>query len=171
PFREFASRIHRTNEELLLDDSGIEIKATSAQKILHGAMPMLEAAATKLRRCGDAQQRYILLVVHPLDQLAADVAHQPVAMTLEPPELPEGIDGLFVLWVPDQLTVWCAATDCWWQLLFEVFDPMDPPERADPDLALLQEAECELMAGIGYGEVTPYLFGVDPGLARTLDES
>lgn len=163
PFREVASYIHRTDDL----GAGIMIKPSSSTDILKGAKSLIDAAATKLRDHADAALRYAFLVVHPFDQLADDVARHPLAASvLEPPELPDGLDGLFVLWVPDQLTAWSAATDCWWQLIFELFDPDNPPERNDPELAFLQEVESDLMSAMGYRGATPYLFGVDPDLGE-----
>jgi hypothetical protein len=70
-----------------------------------------------------------------------------------------GVDGVWVLWGPDQLTAWSVQGHAWSQMIFSGVDP-DAPGSENQNLALLQEIELRFLELAGHSGVTPYLFEV-----------
>lgn len=160
-FREYDSATSRWGDERPPTDQGIRVVVQSADAVLSNARPLIHKAATKLSEVRDADTRHIFLLVHPFDQLALEVIEEPlVAAVLQPPAGLQGVDFLWVLWVPDQLTVWSVADESWCQMIFSAFDPECPPTDSGWR-SILQTAEERFLFTIKYTSGSPYLFGTE----------
>jgi hypothetical protein len=135
----------------------------TAESILRDAAPSLGAAAGALaRKCQPGWSRNVFIVIHPLDHFAYElVADSILAPALPPLSGAErlGLDTVWVLWVPDHLTMWSTAEGRWTEMMFRSIDP-DEGAATDLDgLAVLQAAEGAFLRRLGIDE-SPYLFRI-----------
>ena len=143
------------------DHAAHYVTVQSAADVLEDAAPQLRSAADALTRKRPAASRNAFLVIHPFDHLAVEIIDQPLLAHRLPPlaiaaELQ--LSTVWVLWVPDHLTMWSTTRDRWTEMLFRVFDP-DHPEAGAGPLSVLQEAEAEFLDASGL-KGSPYLFGL-----------
>lgn len=156
-YRKFDSRAENLGQAAL--GEGFEVRFESADDILRQAQPLIERMAINLASV-EAHRRYGFLVVHPFDKLAVELAKEPlIASVLSPLELPNGLDGLWVLWVPDQLATWSVEERCWYQMFFSASGIEEAPQSGEV-LEFLQEIETRFLAGIHWPGGSPYLFSL-----------
>ncbi|MFE8602844.1 hypothetical protein [Archangium violaceum] len=160
-FREFDSEINRTNARGG-DASGRSflLRAQTAREILTQARPLLDSAQTGLASKvvnPDATSRNIFLIVHPFDVLAVELEHPVLGPFLPDLGYLSDIDSVWVLWVPDHLTMWSREKKGWTDLMF---DAMGPDEIPPQELSPLQAAEVRFLSARGDKDGSPYLFKI-----------
>jgi hypothetical protein len=117
-----------------------------------------------LRKTSDGVSRNIFLVIHMFDRLAAETIESPIiGPALAPLDLEPDIDTVWVLWVPDHLTVWSTRERVWKDLFFSAANPDELASESPKPLTVLQDAEAEFLSTIGYSAGSPYLFGLSAG--------
>jgi hypothetical protein len=154
-FRKFNGWTDRAGSEAL--GAEVTVQVRSADTILSDAAPLINRMAMKLESVC-ANHRYGFMVVHPFEQFAAEIISEPVlAGVLQPLVLPQPLDGLWVLWWPDQVTAWSQTEHCWYQMFFDAVSSDDDTECSGP-LDALRETEEAFLSGIGFTEGSPFLF-------------
>ena len=154
-FRELSGSADKAGAKALGREISAEVKA--ADTILQEAASWMNKMAAKLA-AEAADHRYGFLIVHPFEQFAQEIMNQPLmAGVLKPLALPTPMDGLWVLWWPDQLTAWSTQEQCWYQMLFSGFGSEQELMDAGPR-DLLVEAEEAFLLGTGATKGSPFLF-------------
>ncbi|WP_157517578.1 hypothetical protein [Micromonospora rifamycinica] len=172
PFREFSESINRAARRGHRENFSIIVLVEHANDILSSAHPVLmQAQNALLRKAPGETSRNIFLVIHPFDRFALETYESPaIGAALAPAAIHPALDTLWVLWVPDHLTVWCTKDQTWTDLLFTGANLDEPPEAGRSPLAVLQEAESDFLAAVaghsGYTD-SPYLYEI----ARSQDPS
>ncbi|MEV4139345.1 hypothetical protein AB0J72_45180 [Dactylosporangium sp. NPDC049742] len=158
PYREFdhAIDVARTTSDAI--GSSLTVMVESANDILADARPLLERAQRSLlRKTSQHVSRNIFLVVHPLDRFALETYESLfIGAALAPLDL--SVDTVWVLWVPDHLTVWSRTDDSWTDLMFTAINPDEEVPTAPDSLSILQDAETHLLGEAGHRTGSPYLF-------------
>src|SRR5262249_54890075 len=111
----------------------------------------------------------VFLIIHPFDYMAFECIHSLVVGPLLP-SLSEftDLDSVWVLWVPNRLTVWSRAEGAWQDVIFDWTDGSEPP-RESSDLSVLQEAEVRFLDIRGDKGSSPFLFTISEGPERPED--
>jgi hypothetical protein len=162
PFRELDSRInriHRTGGSSV----GLGIKGTvrTALDILEEARPVLASAQAGLKSkvpASDCTSRNIFLVVHPFDALAVELKHPVLGPLLPDMDDLHEIDYVWVLWVPEHLTLWSKRERGWTDLIFWA---TNPDEDVSSELPILQAAELRFLDARGDEGLSPYMFMIN----------
>ena len=134
----------------------------TAEEIMRDAIPSLRSAAEALaRKCPPSWSRNVFLVTHPFDHFAVEtVTDDMVAPGLKP--LSEAADmdlhTVWVLWVPDHLTMWSVAEQRWTEMFFRAINPDEDVASRPDGLAMLQAAEATYLRRVGAKGGSPYLF-------------
>jgi hypothetical protein len=161
PFRKFDNAIDMT-DPAQRDTRGLtlDVKVETANDILASAQPLLGRAQESLsRKAGPNESQNVFLVIHPFDRFAIETYQSPViAAALAP--LNVAVDTVWVLWVPDHLTVWSTKSNRWTDLMFTAIRPDESAKRGPSSLSVLQDAESEFLTGVGHDAASPYLFGL-----------
>jgi hypothetical protein len=163
PYRKFDRAI---DEAAIEDDAAgmtLEVRVESANDILTSARATIDRAHRGLLRKTESNvSRNIFLIVHPLDRFALETSESPfIAAVLDP--LDTEADTVWVLWVPDHLTVWSRHDGRWTDLVFNAINP-DEAMSTEPDgLSVLQDAEVRLLGAAGLRSDSPYLFRLSAG--------
>lgn len=156
-YRKFDSMLEK-RPELLGEHLGFDLQIKDAAGVFAAISKLVDRATRKLTSV-EAGYRCAFVVIHPFDQLAHDVVQSTLAAEILPPLSVEGIDAVWVLWVPDQLTAWSVKQGRWCQMLFSAFssdDPLDPAIRS-----ILQDVEQRFLEVVGHPGGSPYLFEVN----------
>ncbi|MCS7484140.1 hypothetical protein ACFFQW_28945 [Umezawaea endophytica] len=142
-----------------------EVTVKSANTILNEARPqILRARDQLLKKVAPTDSRNVFLLVHPLDQLAIEcVDDNPViGHLLDPIDYLDDVDTLWVLWVPDHLTVWSTKRQAWINLIFAGTLENERPIETGV-FSLLQTAESEFLTKTGNVNGSPYMFAFSSG--------
>jgi hypothetical protein len=156
-YRKFESVIEK-HPELLAERPGFDLQIKDAAGVFAAISKLIDRAIRKLSSI-EAGYRCAFVIIHPFDQLANDVVQSTLAAEILPPLSVEGIDAVWVLWVPDQLTAWSVKQGRWCQMLFSAFssdDPLDLEVRS-----ILQDVEQRFFDVVGQSGGSPYLFEVN----------
>jgi hypothetical protein len=142
---------------------GTSVTVRSAEDILRSGVPQLRKSAEQLNRKVQGNcSRNAFIVIHPFEHMAAESVN--VFMSPHLPPMPDDInlDSVWVLWVPDHLTMWSRAEQQWTEMMFLAFDPEDPvdADASYHDLSVLQAASLRLLSRIRPGVADPYVFGL-----------
>jgi hypothetical protein len=148
---------------------GFHVKIISANGVPNGAdgQRRIKAAwAQLLKKSSPEHSRNIFLISHFLDYPFAEYGDAPfIAHHLNLPEVPDGLDSLWVLFAPSCLVLWSASTQRWTNLIFQAYWPgEDAPGGDDEDLDLLQQVDMEFLNQAGTPKMSPYVYGF--GLER-----
>ena len=165
PFREFDAAINRAIR------AGIEpnrrtysAQFGTAKDVLRSAEGIIEQARQQLhRKSGPERSRNVFLIAHFLDYPIVEVFDAPLfAHHLEPLDLPDGIDSLWMLFVPHGLAAWSVDLGRWTNLVFSSFDPDEgAPETAGLDL--LQYFDLEFHRQTGSSAMSPWVYILQAG--------
>ncbi|WP_433792703.1 hypothetical protein [Actinoplanes sp. CA-252034] len=164
-----------------IDRSGGSSIGMGTSVVVQYARDIIEAGLPQLRRCVDQFDRKSVgadcsrnsfLIVHPFESFALET----ITSTFMAPHMPEippdiNLDTVWVLWVPDHLTMWSRQERQWSELIFTAFDPDDPLKDAyrDHELSALQIASSELLSAIGVTRPDPYNFVVRADIPEESD--
>jgi hypothetical protein len=161
PYRKFDNKIddaHRRGE----DPTGAEVwvRARSANDVLADAAPLLARAAESLERKTAADvSRNAFLIVHPFDHLAVEcLESQFIGRVLAPPPGAGFFDTVWVLWVPNHVTMWSRESSEWTDLWFGAINPDEDMPEDWKSLAPLQAVESDYLDAIGVSTGSPYLY-------------
>lgn len=163
PFREVDSRIDRMSDSGVdARGLGVSVKVERADEILIDARPLLRKAEARLSvKVGDAVSKHAFLIVHPFDRFALEaVTHPIVAPLLEPLPDVTRLDTVWVLWVPDHLTMWSRNKSVWTEMFFRAATKDEVIHGPHAELSVLQDAESEFLARVRPSYGSPYLFGL-----------
>jgi hypothetical protein len=160
-FREFDSEINRIEARGgAARGRSISLYAQSAAEILTEARPWLVSAqkglASKIAE-PDKTSSNIFLVVHPFDALAVELKYPVLGPLLPDMGYLDGVDSVWVLWVPDHLTMWSREKRGWIDLMFNA---INPDESHPQDLSPLQVAEVRFLDARADKGGSPYLFTI-----------
>ncbi len=136
---------------------------TSVNDVLQQARPQIEAARSQLlSKSEEGTSRNIFLVVHLLDHPTVECLQETIiAHHLDPLNDVHDIDSLWVLWVPNHITLWSAQDHRWTNL---IVNAINPDEDMEVDmLSVLQDVENKYLAKVGHTGGSPYLFGLTFG--------
>jgi hypothetical protein len=128
-----------------------------AADILADADALLRRAYDGLAAKTDAaSSKNAFLVIHPFDHFAIETYEQ-LAIGPFLPDMTsyDGLDSIWVLWVPDHLSAWSKRLGGWIDLIFTA---ANPDEDYEPRLSVLQDAESVFLEAIGHREGSPYYF-------------
>lgn len=134
----------------------------SAEDIIQSALPSVRSAARSLdRKSEPTWSRNAFIIVHPFDDLAIEMVNEEIlASTLTP--LAEasdlGLRTVWVLWVPDHLTMWSVVEERWTEMNFRGVNPTEDLEADLDGLAILQRAEARFLQEVGSEQDSPYIF-------------
>jgi hypothetical protein len=73
------------------------------------------------------------------------------------------LDSVWVLWVPDHLTVWSRKEQGWKDFIFSAFDPDAAVDAALMEPSVLQAAESRFLEMTGVSGGSPYRFELSAG--------
>jgi hypothetical protein len=162
PHREWEQGLER-DEARGLDPTG-RVRAVGtierANGVLLEAHSSVRKAVNQLnKKTSAATSRNVFLLVHPFDHMAIEcIENDVIGPLLDPLEGVNDLATVWVLWVPNHLTMWSGGDSEWIDLFFRVATPEELRTR-DPDrLAMLQEAEAYYLERIGHAGRSPYLF-------------
>ena len=155
-FRTFDAAINRAARTGIEPQREHSITAESARDVVAGMASLVEAAAAKTATA-DADGRHAFVVVHPFERFALEVFDELplIASVLPDIHLPEGLDVLWVLWYPFQLTAWARRLGAWTQVFFDAVNE-DEAEIDD----VLMSAEADLLSRLGPSDASPFQFVV-----------
>jgi hypothetical protein len=163
--RRFHSEINRDEKRgVVARGRGTSVTIKSAKDIFTSGLPELRRSADQLDRKVQAGfSRNAFLIVHSFEHMAAEAVSS-IVMSPHLPPVPTGIDldSVWVLWVPDHLTMRSPAEQQWIEMMFHAFDPDDPIDAnaSYHDPSVLQAASLRLMSKIRPGAADPYAFGL-----------
>jgi hypothetical protein len=155
-FREHDAAIERRDAPRMHDEFTLVVER-AADVVARMREPIARAAAKTATRSADG--RHAFVIVHPLEHLAAEVVDGLIAARLPDMQAPEPLDAVWVLWFPDQLTVWSAARGDWTQV---VFTARNEDEEADGDKDPLSRAEAEFLDRLPRRGGSPFQFRLEP---------
>jgi hypothetical protein len=163
PHREWEHGIER-DQERGLDATGRVLQGTirRANDVLREALPSLSRASNQLQsKTSATTSRNAFLVVHPFDHMIIEcIEHMIIGPLLDPLEGAGDLASVWVLWVPDHLTMWSRDDPGWIDLFFRAATPEEAQSHEPDRLAVLQEAEDYFLTRIGHTAGSPYLFGL-----------
>ncbi|GAA1619024.1 hypothetical protein GCM10009733_014220 [Nonomuraea maheshkhaliensis] len=136
----------------------ISVEVKAAADILAEADVLLRRACDGLAtKTDEASSQNAFLVIHPFDNFALETyEHQVIGPFLPDMRSYDGLDSIWVLWVPDHLSVWSKRLGGWTDLIFTA---ANPDEDHEPRLSVLQDAEAVFLEAIDYRKGSPYNFG------------
>jgi hypothetical protein len=151
PFREAEARMQ-------LGDS-FSCQVESAASIFERATPILERAYWSLQRKAGPDILYnVFLIVHPFDGFAVELPRVVMANALPSPSPAlDGLDSIWVLWIPEHLTIWSRESRDWTQVFYTCIDP-ETDQSEVQGLSALQDLEDDLLDRCGFEGASPYLF-------------
>lgn len=156
-FREYNSALDRALEAgIEPDEPKYVVKVVSANSVVIASKDMISKAWGQLQKKSSSDRsRNIFLIAHFFDYPVVEIAQAPLmAHNLDEPDLPKGVDSLWILFAPHSLVAWSASCRRWMNL---IFGPGDV--AGDENLDALQHVEMEFLAQIG-GPMSPYVFGL-----------
>lgn len=162
-FRKLFRRINRDQKRgLEVAGSTIHVTIRTVEDIMQDARSWITLAKEQLERKSNfGASRNVFLVVHPFEHLALECLHHNViASFLEPLNDISGVDTVWVLWVPDHMTMWSRYSGSWTDMLFGVMDPEDVTQQNPGEPNALQQAEQYFLTRIGNEGESPYIFGI-----------
>jgi hypothetical protein len=128
----------------------------TANQVLDFAAGQIEKAESQIvRKTSDRYSRNVFVVVHFLDYSWVEVFSLFLAAHLKPLTLSKDIDSVWVLWVPDEITVWSSNLNDW--LNFK-FGSLDPNKGSADDVDNIQDAEQYFFERIGYSGGSPFVW-------------
>lgn len=135
---------------------GVQAEVETARSILRDAQHLLDRAENALtNKARDMDSLNVFLIVHPFDRFALETTESPVIARALPALPVSNLDTVWVLWVPDHLTMWSQVVHSWTDLFFNTGSMEEAPL-----LSVLQDAESDFLSGISYRNGSPYLFGL-----------
>lgn len=151
----------RQDAEARIGDSHLTM-VKSAEDILRSALPSVRSAASALdRKSEPTWSRNAFIVVHPFDDLAIETVNDEILASALPP-LAEasdlGLRTVWILWVPDHLTMWSIVEERWTEMNFRGVNPTEDLETDLDGLAVLQRAEARFLQEVGSEHSSPYIF-------------
>lgn len=160
-YRRFEAQLTRAidrGEEPTVD---MTLTIEDAKTVLSRAQTLLDAATEQLiRKTASNATRNIFLIVNPLDALAVEATEDPpIARLLPPLQVHAEIDSVWVLWVPDHLTVFLPKRNEWIDLIFSAMNENEQQLNRGL-LSLLQEAEMEYLATTDQRISSPFVFSM-----------
>jgi hypothetical protein len=163
PYREWQHGIER-DEVRGLDPTGRMLVGTikRANDVLLEARSSVRRAVNQLyKKTSAATSKNVFLVVHPLDHMVIEcIEHPVIGPLLDPLEGVGDLASVWVLWVPDHLTMWSRGDHEWVDLFFGAATLEDVLARELDRLAVLQEAEGYYLTRVGHVGRSPYRFGL-----------
>jgi len=69
-----------------------------------------------------------------------------------------GLRTVWILWVPDHLTMWSVVEERWTEMNFRGINPTEDLETDLDGLAVLQRAEARFLQEVGSEHISPYIF-------------
>jgi hypothetical protein len=134
----------------------------SAEDIIRSALPSVRSAASALdRKSEPTWSRNAFIVVHPFDDLAIEMVNDEILASALPPLADAsdlGLRTVWVLWVPDHLTMWSVVEERWTEMNFRGVNPTEDLETDLDGLAVLQRAEARFLQEVGSEHNSPYIF-------------
>jgi hypothetical protein len=162
PFREWQRGIER-DEDRGLDATGRTLPGMfkGANDVLLEAHASVRRAANQLgKKAGAAASKNVFVVVHPFDHMVVECLEYPViGPLLDPLEEVGALASVWVLWVPDHLTMWSTGDREWVELFFRAASREEVLAREPDRLGVLQEAEGYYLERLAHGGGSPYRFG------------
>ncbi|WP_331765299.1 hypothetical protein OG747_52570 (plasmid) [Streptomyces sp. NBC_01384] len=131
----------------------------AANDVVRAAGGMIENASKQLaRKSASDRARGVFLIAHFFDHPFVEVLEPVIAHHLEAPDLPEGVDSVWMLFAPYSLVVWSADLGRWTELIFGVGDPSTGVFEVDGDMALLQHFEAAYLEQAGALTPSPFFY-------------
>jgi hypothetical protein len=161
PFRQFDGEIdHRIKHGHDASGMTLWVKVESVSDIIRSAIPVLEKISRSLNQKAPSEaSRNGFLIIHPLDRLALEFTKSDLMaqhMPVPPPEL--DLDTVWVLWIPDSLTMWSQERGEWIELIFSAFNPDEKNDLGT--LPILQEIGLTFADAVGHIGGDPYIFSL-----------
>jgi hypothetical protein len=162
PHREWEQGLKRDEARGLDPTGSVRTMGTikRANDVLLEARSSVRMAVDQLnKKTSAATSKNAFLLVHPFDHMAIEcIENDVIGPLLDPPEGVDDLATVWVLWVPDHLTMWSRGDHEWIDLFFRAATPEELRDH-DPDrLAVLQEAEAYYLERVGRSDRSPYLF-------------
>jgi hypothetical protein len=162
PHREWEQGLKRDEARGLDRTGSVRTMGTTkrANDVLLEARSCVRMAVNQLnKKTNAATSKNAFLLVHPFDHMAIEcIENDVIGPLLDPPEGVDDLATVWVLWVPDHLTMWSRGDHEWIDLFFRAATPEELRDH-DPDrLAVLQEAEAYYLERVGHSDRSPYLF-------------
>jgi hypothetical protein len=128
----------------------------AANQILDLAAGQIENARGQIvRKTSGRYARNVFLIIHFLDYSWVEIFSIFLAPHLAPLTISEDIDAVWVLWVPDEITVWSSQMNDW--LNFK-FGSLDPDKGSADGIDNIHDAEQYFFKRIGYTGGTPFMW-------------
>lgn len=138
--------------------------ALTAQQVLRTARDQFHEAREQLAlKSAPDRARCVFLIAHFLEHPIVECLEPIVADHLGALNLPEGVDGLWVLFAPNHLVVWSTALGRWTELILRAVDPDQDAPAVDEDLELLQHLEAEFLQQAGWPMHSSYFYRLTAG--------